>query len=74
MRWFNHAGTAGAIAVVVDPGTVPLAMLGATAPDWLESVSGTVLRRKIKHRTVTHVLTSWLVAATFFGWVWDVRG
>lgn len=45
----------------------------ATAPDWLEWVSGAVLRRKIKHRTVTHVLTTWLTAALFFGLVWDYR-
>lgn len=73
MRWFNHVAVAGSVAAVIDPGMVPLAMLGATAPDWLEWVSGAVLRRKIKHRTVTHVLTTWLTAALFFGLVWDYR-
>ncbi|NMG17684.1 metal-dependent hydrolase [Aromatoleum bremense] len=74
MRWWSHAGTAGALAAVVDPGAVPLAMLGATAPDWLEWVGSAVAGRKIRHRTVTHVLTSWAVAALFFAAVWDFRG
>lgn len=74
MRWFNHAAVAGALAAVVEPGAVPLAMLGATAPDWLEFVIRAVRGRPVKHRTVTHVLTSWLVAVVFFAAVWDFHG
>ena len=55
------------------PGRGGEGQTSATAPDWLEWVSGAVLRRKIKHRTVTHVLTTWLTAALFFGLVWDYR-
>ena len=54
-------------AAVIDPGMVPLAMLGSTAPDWLEWIGGTAAGRKVKHRTVTHVLLTWLTAAAFFG-------
>ena len=41
MRWFNHVTVAGSVAAVIDPGMVPLAMLGSTAPDWLEWIGGT---------------------------------
>lgn len=74
MRWFNHVGVAGALWAVHDPGGVPLVCLGATAPDWLEWVAGSLLNRRIKHRTVTHVLATWLLALAFFGLVWDWRG
>ena len=55
MRWFNHVAVAGSISAVIDPGMVPLAMLGSTAPDWMEWV-GTTASRKVKHRTITYVL------------------
>ena len=74
MRWFNHAGVAGSVAAVIDPGAVPLAMLGATAPDWLEWVIGAIRGRPVKHRTSTHILLTWVRAALFFGLVWDWRG
>jgi inner membrane protein len=73
VRWFNHVAVAGSISAVIDPGMVPLAMLGSTAPDWMEWV-GTTASRKVKHRTVTHVLLTWLTAAAFFLLVWDFRG
>jgi inner membrane protein len=73
MKWFSHAGVAGSVAAVFDPGAVPLAVLGSTAPDWLEYLAA-ALGHRIKHRTSTHVLTSWLTAAAFFLVVWDYRG
>ena len=44
---------AGATTAVVAPPMVPVALLGSTAPDWLEWVFKAVGRR-VKHRTVTH--------------------
>lgn len=73
MKWVNHVTVAGAIAATINPAAVPAAMLGATAPDWLEWVIG-LRGHKVKHRTTTHVLTSWLLAVLFFGAVWDWRG
>lgn len=73
MKWVNHVGVAAAVAAVINPALVPAAALGATAPDWLEWVAGAG-GHKIKHRTTTHVLTSWLLAVVFFGAVWDFRG
>ena len=44
MRWFNHVAVAGSVAAVIDPGMVPLAMLGSTAPDWMEWIGSTAGR------------------------------
>ena len=50
-----------------------MALLGSTAPDWLEWLSG-LLGRKVKHRTTTHVVTYWVAAMLFFGLLWDFHG
>jgi inner membrane protein len=62
------------VAATVSPVLVAPAVLGATAPDWLEWVAGAVTRHPIKHRTVTHVLLSWVCACAFFGVIADFRG
>lgn len=74
MKWVSHIAIAAAICATVNPFAVPAAVLGSTAPDWLEPVVSVIQRRKVRHRTVTHHLTSWLALAAF-GWlVWDWRG
>lgn len=61
MKWFSHLAIGGATAAVVSPALVPLAMLGSTAPDWLESVAA-FSGRAVKHRATTHYLAVWLLA------------
>jgi len=73
MKWVSHVAIAGAIAAPIDPMAVPVAALGATAPDWLEWVLA-FLGQKVKHRTVTHYLAVWLLIAAFGLAVWDYRG
>ncbi len=63
MKWFNHILIGGATCAVVNPALAPVAMLGATAPDWLEGVAG-MLGKRVQHRTVTHYLSSWAVAVS----------
>lgn len=70
MKWVNHVAIAGAVSAVWRPELVPVAVLGATAPDWLEwglRLAG----YRIKHRTVTHYVTSWAFGLFFGLWVWD---
>ena len=64
MKWFNHMAIAGATCAVISPALVPVAILGSTAPDWLEWV-GRATGRTIRHRSTTHYFIVWLVA--FFG-------
>ena len=42
MKWINHIAIAGATTAVINPVLVPVAILGSTAPDWLEWVIKTV--------------------------------
>lgn len=60
MKWVNHIAIGASTAAVINPILVPLAALGATAPDWLEWVSK-ALGRPVKHRTTTHMLVVWVV-------------
>ena len=55
MRWVSHAAIAGSLAALVHPAAVPVAILGSTAPDWLEWALK-VLGKRIKHRQETHYL------------------
>lgn len=38
MRWAAHIAVGAGLAAAVNPLTIPAAVVGATAPDWLEWV------------------------------------
>ncbi len=70
MKWINHLAIAGAVTAVVKPELAPVAILGSTAPDWLEwGLNG--LGRRTKHRAETHYLSAWLAGLLFGIVVWD---
>jgi len=71
MKWVNHIAIAGSAAAIWHPELVPVAVLGATAPDWLEWGLQR-LGRRVKHRTVTHYVSAWAFALAFglLGWDW----
>ncbi len=70
VKWVNHIAIAGATCAVWKPELVPLAVLGSTAPDWLEWVLQ-AMGRRVRHRTVTHYAASWLFGLGFGVFVWD---
>lgn len=72
MKWFNHTLIAGATTAVVDPILVPAAMLGATAPDWIEWIIRG-FGGHVKHRTTTHYVAVWLTGV-IFGAIADPTG
>lgn len=74
MRWVSHIAIAASLCAVVNPFAVPAAVLGSTAPDWLEPILSITQRRQVRHRGITHHLTSWLALALFAWLVWDWRG
>lgn len=73
MKWFNHMAIGGATCAVVAPPLVPLAILGSTAPDWMEWILKAA-GRPVPHRGPTHWLTAWAVALAGFALVWDYHG
>jgi len=73
MKWVNHMLIAGTTTAVVAPALVPIALLGSTAPDWLEWVSKR-LGNPIAHRTTTHIVMYWIMGLTFGLAIWDFRG
>lgn len=64
MKWFNHILIATAPTAVVAPKLIPLAILGATAPDWMEWISR-AMGKPLGHRGPTHWLLAWVVAMIF---------
>ena len=70
MKWVNHIAIASAAAAVWRPELVPVAVLGSTAPDWMEWVSQ-LAGRRVKHRTVTHYVAAWAFGLLFALAVWD---
>lgn len=73
MKWVNHTIIGGATCAVVAPHLAPVAILGATAPDWMEWV-GDIFGRRVRHRGPTHWVVAWCGALVFFLVVWDWRG
>lgn len=73
MKWINHMAIAGATTAVFAPELVPVALLGSTAPDWMEWVLK-ALRKPVKHRTVTHYVSAWAVGLLFAIGLWDFNG
>lgn len=61
MKWISHSAIGGTSAAIINPLYVPVAILGATAPDWLEWVLSAA-GLHITHRKETHYLIVWLVA------------
>lgn len=70
MKWVNHIAIAGAITAVWRPELVPVSVLGATAPDWMEWALKAVGRR-VGHRTVTHYVAYWVMGLLFGLFAWD---
>lgn len=73
MRWFNHMLIAGSTTAVITPPLVPVAILGSTAPDWLEWISKK-LGNPIEHRTSTHIVLYWAIALAIGLWLGDNSG
>ncbi len=73
MKWVNHIAIAGSVAAVIKPELVPVAIAGATAPDWLEWVLKACGQR-IRHRTVTHYVSTWCFGLLFGLMIWDFHG
>ena len=74
MKWINHIAIAGATTAVINPVLVPVAILGSTAPDWLEWVIKAVTGQDVKHRGVTHYVLGWFIALLFALLLWDFHG
>lgn len=65
MRWWAHLAIGGALgATFGGPAALPAALVGSTAPDWLEWCAQRLGgRRRVKHRGATHYLAVWLALA-----------
>lgn len=73
VRWISHAAIAGSTTAILAPSLVPLAIIGSTAPDWLETVFNKFLGQRFQHRQETHYLTHWFFACVVF-FVVDFHG
>jgi inner membrane protein len=74
MKWINHGIIAGSTTAVIEPMLVPVAVIGSTAPDWLETIANKFLKLGFEHRQETHYLVFWLLFTLFFGFFWDING
>lgn len=74
MKWINHGIIAGSTMAVVEPMLVPVAIIGSTAPDWLETVANKFFNAGWEHRKQTHYVVVWFVACAVFWFVWDING
>ena len=73
MRWMSHTMIGASVCAVWDPALMPWAVLGSTAPDWLEWL-GRQHRpiHRVLHRGVTHTLLGWVLCmgAGWLGGEW----
>jgi inner membrane protein len=73
MKWINHMAIAGAVCAVWRPELVPVALLGSTAPDWLEFILNGI-GIHTAHRTTTHYVSVWFAGVLFALFVYDWHG
>jgi inner membrane protein len=74
MRWVSHTLIGASVCAVWQPALTPWAVLGATAPDWLEWLGGAHLPvRRVIHRGLLHNLLAWLLLWAG-GWLLDPWG
>lgn len=73
MKWVNHLAIAGATTAIISPAHVPIALLGSTAPDWLEWVIKAT-GNEVKHRGNTHIVLYWVAGLVFSIALWDAQG
>lgn len=71
MTWKSHSAIASAIIIPFNPSLLPVAILGSTAPDWLEYVLN-FFGVKVKHRGATHYLIIPL-AIIIFSFIFDFK-
>lgn len=74
MRWVSHIAIGGATAAVINPMLVPAAVLGATAPDWMEWIYQLITGRNIPHRGPTHYLVFWIAGIAIGVFLFDWNG
>jgi len=55
MTWKSHIAIASAITIPFNPALLPVAVLGSTAPDWIEWVLK-FFGYRVQHRGATHYL------------------
>jgi inner membrane protein len=55
MTWKSHIAIAAAITIPFNPGLVPVAAVGSTAPDWIEGIAK-FFNIHFEHRKETHYL------------------
>ena len=73
MKWINHIAIAGATTAFIKPELVPIAILGSTAPDWLEWIIRG-FGGHVRHRTITHYVMAWVMGLVFALGLWDFHG
>jgi membrane-bound metal-dependent hydrolase YbcI (DUF457 family) len=76
MKWINHTFFSVGASLVVAPQYIPIAIVGGTAPDWLESVLR-LMGFPVEHRTVTHYLIEVWLFGTFISlifWFFSIWG
>jgi inner membrane protein len=64
MKWHNHIIIGSALAATINPILVPVGIIGATAPDWIEYALKPFY--PVRHRTVTHVVLYWIFGIVLF--------
>lgn len=69
--WKNHVIIGASFGAVINPLCIPTAILGATAPDWIEWIIKPFY--PVQHRTITHIVVYWIALIMFFYFVWDWR-
>lgn len=73
MKHFNHYIIAGSTCYLFNPPMIPIALIGGVAPDYIEYIVNglNLTRQKIKHRTITHIFSHWLILALFAAFIFD---